>query len=188
MDKIPVNIVVGRFQPFTDGHMLCVLAAKKQLGIGTVICLIDTPDDKVDQRHPFPSSMMLPIYKELDNTYKTIVDVILIKNADIVKIGELLNDKYEIKSWTCGTDRIDAYSKMAEKYHDKAGLADDFRMIEVKRSSDDVSATKVRKALLDGDVKTFDKLTPYDTLRNVIREPNKIYNELRKQILTVYGS
>ena len=185
MIKTPVNIVVGRFQPFTDGHMYCVLAAKKQLGINTVICLIDTPDDKVDARHPFPSSMMLPIYKELDGDYKSIIDVVLVKNADIVKIGELLNDKYEIKSWTCGTDRIHAYTEMTKRYADKAGLPSDFQMIEVKRSDEDISAARVRKALLDGDKRTFEKLTPYNTLKNYMKEPDKIYNMLRAQILKV---
>jgi len=185
MTKIPVNIVIGRFQPFTDGHMRCVLAAKKQLGINTVICLIDTPDNKVDKRHPFPSSLLLPIYKDLCNDYNSILDVVLVKNADIVKIGEILNDKYIIKSWTCGTDRIDTYQKMSEKYKEQAGLADDFQMIEVPRGDEDVSATKVRKALLDGDKRTFEKLTPYDTLRSVMKEPDKIYNLLREQILKI---
>lgn len=186
MIKIPINIMIGRFQPLTNGHMKCIESAKKMLGIGTILCVIDTPDNKVDKKHPFPSSMMIPIYNELKSSHKDIIGIVPVKNADIVKIGEMLNDLYEIKSWTCGTDRIDAYSKMAEHYHDQAGLADDFQMIEVKRSDEDISATKVRNALLDGDIKTFNKLTPYETLRNAISSPNKIYNELRKQILTVF--
>ena len=74
---------------------------------------------------------------------------------------------------------------MAEKYKEQAGLADDFQVIEVPRSDEDVSATKVRKALLDGDKRTFEKLTPYNTLRNTIKNPNKIYDLLRAQILKV---
>lgn len=183
MNRIPTNIMVGRFQPMTDGHMKCIDAAWKELGIGTVICLVDTPEAKVDKRHPFSTDILLPIYNELKLTYKHINEVIIVKNADIVKIGELLNDKYEIKSWTCGTDRIDAYKAMSEKYKEQASLADDFRMIEVKRSDDDVSATKVRKALLEGDIKAFDKLTPYNTLVSYIKEPNKVYNLLREKIL-----
>jgi citrate lyase synthetase len=108
-----------------------------------------------------------------------------VKNADIVKIGEVVNDKYEIKSWTCGTDRIDAYTKMSTQYKEQAGLAEDFQMIEVPRTDDDISATKVRKALVDGDVKTFNRLTPYNTLRSYIKEPNKVYNILRSEILQV---
>lgn len=185
MNKIPTNIVIGRFQPFTDGHMKCIDAAYKELGIGTVICLIDTPEDKVDKRHPFSTNILLPIYKDLKNSFNNINDIVIVKNADIVKIGELLNNKYEIKSWTCGTDRIDSYKTMSEKYKEQAGLAVDFQMIEVKRTDDDISATRVRKALLDGDIKTFNRLTPYNTLRSFIKEPNKVYNILRSEILQV---
>lgn len=183
MNKIPTNIIIGRFQPLTDGHMKCIDAAHKKLGVGTVICLVDTPENKVDSRHPFSTSILLPIYNELKLTYKAINDVVVVKNADIVKIGEMLNDKYEIVSWTCGTDRIDSYTNMSEKYKEQAGLAPNFQMIEVKRSDDDISATRVRKALTDGDIKTFNKLTPYNTLVSYIKEPNNVYNILRQEIL-----
>ena len=165
--------------------MKCIEEAWKRLGIGTVICLVNTPENKVDKRHPFSTSTLIPIYTELKSTFKNINTIITVENADIVKIGEALNDKYEIKSWTCGTDRINAYKAMSEKYKEQAGLADDFQMIEVKRSDDDVSATKARQALVDGDVKTFNKLTPYNTLSSYIKEPNKVYNILRQKILQV---
>ena len=101
------------------------------------------------------------------------------------EIGKALNDRYEIKSWTCGTDRIDSYTKMSSTYKEQAGLAPDFQMIEVKRGGEDISATRVRKALIDGDIKTFNMLTPYNTLRSYIKEPNKVYNVLRREILQV---
>ena len=185
MSKIPVNIIIGRFQPFTDGHMKLVDAAWEKLHVPTVMCIIDTPDEKVDKSHPFPTSLLLPIYNELCKTYKNIADIVAVKNADIVKIGDALNDKYEIVSWTCGTDRINAYTTMSTRYKEQAGLSDDFQMIEVKRGDEDISATKVRKALMDGDIKTFNKLTPYETLKSYLREPNKVYNILREQILKI---
>ena len=185
MTKIPINIIVGRFQPFTDGHMKLIDAAWKQLHIDTIMCIINTPEEKVDKRHPFSTSVLLPIYNELKDTYKHIKDIITVTNADIVKIGEILNDKYEIKSWTCGTDRVQTYTKMSNDYKEQAGLPDDFQIIEVKRSGEDVSATKAREALIDGDIKTFDHLTPYNTLSSYLKEPNKVYNILRKEILKV---
>lgn len=185
MTKIPINIIVGRFQPFTDGHMKLIDAAWNQLHIDTIMCIINTPEEKVDKRHPFSTSALLPIYNELKGTYKHIKDIVTVTNADIVKIGKILNDKYEIKSWTCGTDRVQTYTKMSNDYKEQAGLPDDFQIIEVKRSGEDVSATKVRQALIDGDVKTFNRLTPYNTLRSYLKEPNKVYNILRKEILQV---
>lgn len=184
-DRIKVNIMVGRFQPLTNGHLKCVDEAMRELGVPTVLCIINTPDDKADSRHPFPTSMLLPIYNELKSTYKNIIDVITITNADIVKIGQILNDHYEIISWSCGTDRIDSYTNQSTKYKEQAGLSDDFRMIEVKRGDEDISATKVRKALLNGDIKTFNKLTPFNTLRSFLKNDNKVYNELREQLLKI---
>lgn len=186
MDKLHTNIIIGRFQPLTDGHMKCIETARKELGIGTVICIIDTPEEKVDERHPFSTSTLLPIYNDLKLSFPRMInDIVVIKNADIVKIGELLNDKYLIKSWTCGTDRIDSYTKMTNRYKEQAGLADDFKMIEVKRSDDDVSATRARQALINGDIKTFDKLTPYNTLRSYVKNSNSVYNILREKILQI---
>ena len=58
-------------------------------------------------------------------------------------------------------------------------------MIEVKRGGEDISATKVRTALKEGDIKTFNRLTPYNTLKSFLKEPNKVYNILRSEILQV---
>lgn len=178
-----VNIIIGRFQPFTNGHLKCIEEARYKIGVPTVICMVDTKDDKVDERKPFPSSLLLPLYRDAFEKYPFIKKIVLVTNADIVKIGELLaKDNYKICSWTCGTDRYDSYKKMADKYGDKAGLSDDFQMIEVKRSDDDISATKVRQALLDNDKRTFDKLTPFGSLKQHLLGNDSIYEVLRRQI------
>ena len=181
-----VNIIIGRFQPITNGHLKCAAQAYKRRGCPTVLCMIDTPEAKVDTRHPFPSSMLLPIYHDLfDGQEKFhIEDIILVKNADIVKAAEILRDKgYEICSWSCGTDRVDSYTRMAEKYAEKAGLPSDFEVIEIKRSDDDESATKLRQALKDDDKTTFFRMFPNIPLRTRLKR--NIYAELRNQLLSV---
>lgn len=181
-----VNIIIGRFQPITNGHVKCTVQAYQKKGLPTVLCMIDTPDSKVDARHPFPSAMLLPLYKDLfdGKQCQHIIDIVLVKNADIVKAAEILRDKdYEIGSWSCGTDRVDSYSKMAEKYADKAGLPADFEVIEIKRGDDDESATKLRQALRDDDKTTFFKMFP--DIRLSARLKRDIYTELRNQLLSV---
>ena len=179
-----VNLIIGRFQPFTKGHYKCIEEAMKVKGVPTVIAMIDTPEEKVDEKHPFPSSMLLPLYKNLFEHDSNVLDIILVKNADIVKIGEAFAEKgYKICSWTCGTDRIQAYSRMSSKYKEQAGLADDFEMIEIHRTDEDISATKVRQALLDDDKKTFINLTPKVSLSSYMKQD--IYNTLREQIVKV---
>lgn len=182
-----VNIIIGRFQPITTGHIKCATVAYEKAEIPTVLCMIETPEAKVDSRHPFPSSQLLPIYKELFSNPQDkshIVDIVLVKNADIVKIAEQLREKgYEIRSWSCGTDRYDSYSKMAEKYSEKAGLPSDFEVIEIKRGDEDESATKLRQALRDDDKTTFFKMFP--AIRLSTRLKINIYDELRAQLLKI---
>lgn len=180
-----VNIVIGRFQPFTKGHYACVEAAMNQKMLPTVICIIDTPESKVDERHPFPSDMLTDLYGEFFSHDEKIVGVIPVKNADIVKIGEeLKKHDFEIASWTCGTDRIDSYTKMSTKYKEQAGLSDDFEMIEVYRTDEDVSATKARQALLDDDKKAFYSMIPQVSLSTRLRI--NLYDHLKKQIDKVH--
>lgn len=179
-----INLMIGRFQPFTKGHYKCVEEAYKQKKIPTVICMINTPEEKVDEKHPFPSSILLPLYKNMFSKDNKIEDIVLVKSADIVKIGEELSKKgYIISSWTCGTDRIESYTRMSSKYHDQAGLSDDFEMIEIFRTDEDISATKARQALMDDDKETFIKLTPKIPLSMNLKA--NIYDELREQILKI---
>lgn len=178
-----INIMIGRFQPFTKGHYKCVEEARKVKDVPTVICMIETKDNKTDEKHPFPSSMLLPIYRYMFKNDPNIEDIILVPSADIVKISDQLKD-YEIVSWTCGTDRIDDYKKFTDKYHDQAHLSDDFEMIEIKRTGEDISATKVRQALLDDDKAAFLKMTPAVHLSTRLRY--NIYDILREWILTAY--
>lgn len=181
-----VNIIIGRFQPLTKGHLKCIEQAYKEINKSTVICMIDTIESKADERHPFPSILLLPLYKQLLRSNKLVRDIVLVKNANIVQIvPQLREEGYEPISWACGTDRVDSYQRMVDRYGEKIGLSDNFKIIEIKRTDEDISATKCREALLKNDPKTFYrmfipislsdqlKLDPFKTLKNQI---DKIYN------------
>ena len=162
-----VNILVGRFQPFTLGHLKCVQNIYRTRGLKTVLCMVETT--KTDDRKPFLTKILKPFYKKLVKAYEEIEDIILIKNADIVKIGEELGVLgLTAKTWTCGTDRYESYSKMAKKY------APDIEVVEIKREYSDVSATAVREAIKADHKDRFEELVPqvlygmYDKLREVL--------------------
>lgn len=178
-----VNICLGRFQPFTAGHYKCVEAAWKAKHLPTVICMINVSAAKVDKRHPFPSEMLVEAYNDLFSSDSKIMEVIPVRSADIVTIGKTLAaNGYEIGSWTCGTDRIDDYTRMSDKYGEKAGLADDFEMIEVPRTDEDISATKARTCLLNDDFKGFTALMPNGALSDM----KNLFDTLKDQIDRVY--
>ena len=170
--------MIGRFQPFTAGHYKCVEAAKNKKNLKTVICMIDVAEDKIDKKHPFPSDMLIKLYSKFFNSDSNIADVVLVKSADIVSIGKLLNSLgYKPASWTCGTDRYEDYSKLAERYHDQAMLSDDFEVIEIARSDEDISATKARSCLLDNNFDGFKSLMP-----NGISDLDQLFSSLKDQI------
>lgn len=179
------NIIIGRFQPITKGHMRCADQSFAETGNKTVLCMIKTPENKRDSRHPFASSYLIELYKELFVGSSNIIDIIdEVKNADIVKAAEhLKSEGYIIGSWSCGTDRVTAYKKVAEKYAEQAGLPDDFKVIEIKRTDEDESATAARQALINDDRKGFYKLFPQVHMSSYLQKD--LFNELRHQILNV---
>lgn len=154
-----VNIIIGRFQPFTTGHLKCAQEAQKKLGVKTVLLVIDTI--KQDGRHPFLTTQISKILDKMCKEESSLKGYVLVKNADIVKNIEILREAgYEPISWTCGTDRYKPYNDMINRYGKDINLDDDFKMIEVKRSDEDVSATAVRTALRNDDEATYTKLVP----------------------------
>lgn len=174
-----VNIILGRFQPFTLGHLKCAQEAHKKLGVKTVLMVIETNNQ--DDKHPFLTSQISKILDKMCKVEPTLEGYVLVKNADIVKNIEILrNAGYEPVSWTCGTDRFASYNRMVRDYGERIGLDPKFETIEVKRGDEDISATEVRNALKNDDEATYQKLVP-DTWK-------KEFKYLRDIILSVEES
>ena len=154
-----VNIIIGRFQPFTLGHLKCAQEAQKRLGVKSVLLVINTV--KQDARHPFLTKQIEKILDKMCKEEPTLTGYVLVKNADIVKNVEILREAgYEPVSWTCGTDRYAQYETMVKKYGKDIDLDDNFEVIEVKRGDEDISATAVRQALRNNDGDTYISLVP----------------------------
>ena len=154
-----VNIIIGRFQPFTLGHLKCAQEAQRKLGVKSVLLVINTV--KQDARHPFLTKQIEKILDKMCKEEPTLTGYVLVKNADIVKNVEILREAgYEPISWTCGTDRYAQYETMVKKYGKDIDLDDNFEVIEVKRGDEDISATAVRQALRNNDEDTYIGLVP----------------------------
>lgn len=174
-----INICLGRFQPFTKGHLRLPEAGKKENGLPCVVFMIH--NKKMDARHPFPDEL---IQKEMDiikKRYKNlIVDTFYVASADIKEIARICHENgYEPRLWLTGTDRYNVYKKMATspKYQKEFGLRSDFDAFEVKRTDDDISATKVREALKNDDKKTYDEMMLVDDI--------KLYNEFKETMKNI---
>ena len=198
----PVNVIVGRFQPFTLGHIKGaeqVYNSRHNFPDGkrlrTVFLIIDTPESKTDSRHPFASDRIIK-----DNSVCTepwFAGMYAIKNADIGKIASVCRDNgFEPVMWTCGTDRYSQYSRQAvPKYIDMYNLSNDFKVNEIARTDEDISASAVRKALKNDDKKTFEKMMPkwiwdkYDDYKVVVSAVKENRGSLTEYIKeNLYGN
>ena len=185
-----VNIFLGRFQPFTKGHLKVLELGKKENNLPTVILMIQ--NTKMDSKHPFSDDLIKKEMNIIKSEYKDIIaDILYVKSADILAFGELLHENnYEPVLWLTGTDRLIPYTKMAEKYKDQAGFISDFKTFEIKRGEEDISATKVRTAIKDNDIDEYKKLMPNKTdslfdnfkyaLDNLVEEP--VIKKSRKKV------
>lgn len=166
-----VNIILGRFQPITLGHMKMVEELYKINGYPTVFCMVS--NKKFDKKHPFSDELINKQFCEIRD--EKIAGKVYVKNADIVKFAEELHiNNYEPYLWAAGSDRYVAYKKQSDGYKEKANLLSEFDVVEIKRDDEDISATKVRESIANGDLKEFIKMTP--------KNSDKIFNEFKEAI------
>ena len=184
-----VNMFVGRFQPFTLGHVKVVEHLHKQNGLPTVIFLVKAKKKKKEDsfKRPFDETMQVNMIKQVMKEYP-IETVYVIDTAAIDKMFNAMRPKYEPVLWGTGSDRMKTYGYQVNnpKYRGELGVEDSFRLEEIPRTDDNISATKVRNALLDGDEKTYKSMTPksmhkmYKLLKQTMEESV----ELQEQVLT----
>jgi len=171
----PVNIIIGRFQPITSGHLKVVNEMYTINGNPTLFVAVRP--EKVNPKREFfdrivINDMIHSIMKN-DTTVKGIVNV---KSANIIEIfNECRFRGYEPVLIGCGTDRIQSYQRQVNDYS-KFLFTDDLTTHEISRSSDDVSATKVRQMIIDGDEASFSQYTHpttiayFDILKNQLTD------------------
>ena len=176
--KKPVNMFVGRFQPFTLGHAKVIETISKQNGYPVVIFLIKSKTKKKEDafKRPYDEETQLEMLNNLKSKYPIEKVYILDRAAIDYMFNAMRADGYEPVLWGTGTDRLKTYSYQVDKpeYREDLGVRDDFGLFEIPRTGKNISATQVRNAMLDGDEKLFKKLTP--------KEIHSMYGELKDKL------
>lgn len=173
--KKPVNIFVGRFQPFTLGHVKVFEQMYKKNGYPVVVFLVRSgkPDP---EKKPFNEDLQQAMFAEMTKQYPFLEAAFVVPNGGIDTLFAAARPAYEPMMWGYGTDRKKAYDFMINKpsYREELGVNPNFTGFEIARTDDDVSASKVRNALVVDDETTFKKMTPksvhkfYKTLQNTL--------------------
>jgi len=193
--KKKVNMFVGRFQPFTLGHVKVFEKMYKENGLPVVVFLVRGKNNDPEKR-PFDEEMQQAMFAKMAKQYPFLETAIVVPNGAIDTMFAAARPAYEPVMWGYGTDRKKSYGAMINKqsYRDQLGVDPDFKGYEIFRTDDNISASKVRNALKIDDEKTFKKMTPksihsfYKPLQNIL-EPIKENNNMKNlKSLASFGS
>lgn len=178
--KEPVNIFVGRFQPFTLGHAKVLEAIHKENGFPVIVFLIKAKKAKKEDnfKRPYSEDFQIKMFKQVQRQYKFLKEIIVLPSPAIDHMFNALRPKYEPVLWGTGSDRMKAYGYQVnnDNYRDQLNVRSDFGLFEIPRTDDNISATKVRNTMLDNDEAAFQSMTPkalhkmYDTLKSELEK------------------
>ena len=173
--KKKVNIIVGRFQPFTMGHAKVFKQIHDQNGHPVAVFTVrgKKPDP---EKSPFSEELQQAMFAKMQREYPFLEAMYVAPSAAIDTLYSMLRPAYEPILWGYGTDRKKQYDFMINKpeYREQLGVDPAFTGYEIKRADEDISASKVREAIKLDDRKTFERMTPksihdmWETLQDVL--------------------
>lgn len=158
-----VGVFVGRFQPLTKAHTAIInqLSTENDKGVIYIVKGKGTSADK--KVNPFDIDIQKTLLKAV---VPSNVEIEVIPSAFFVDELNKMSDT--IFNVYAGSDRVQGYKKFSQYMEDGKVL----NVREIKRTDEDISATKVRNALKADDEETFKSLTD--------SRIHKYYKELQK--------
>lgn len=177
-----VNLIVGRFQPFHDGHLKMAKFLKEKNGNPSVAVVV-YPGHNKSGKSPFSEDTIKKYMSGVANSEKEIVDYIIVQRGLVGSaIVKLLDKGYRTKLVGAGEDRIDDYTKQIE-YVKKSDIADQMQDLKLIQTPRVTSATKVREAISMGDYTEFKKLVPksVDNLYDLLKAEMKAGEEKKNE-------
>jgi len=181
--KKPVNMFVGRFQPFTLGHVKVFEKMYKENGLPVVVYMVRGKKKDLE-KSPFDEDTQQAMFAKMQKQYPFLEASFVVPNGAIDTMFAAARPTYEPMMWGYGTDRKKSYGSMITKqsYRDDLGVDPSFKGYEIPRTGENISASKVRQALKIDDEKTFKQLTPksihkfYKALQNIMNPMNEDKN------------
>lgn len=153
-----VNVVIGRFQPFTIGHLEM---SKQLLKENDLPCVYVYIRSKSGKNSIFSDNLTQRMLEEVEKKYSHIIDTIQLQYAFIPGVvGELQRLGYEPVFIGAGPDRYEEYQKQLSRANKELVLDEDFRIFPFKTRFSGVSGTQVREFIKNDDFDGFSKNTP----------------------------
>lgn len=166
LNEKTVGVFSGRFQPCTKKHVQIIEQMSRENDSAIVFLVKGKETSKDKELNPFNEEMQI---KMLNKILPNNAEIIVIDTGFFPEeLNEMTNNKFVVYS---GSDRVKSY----EKYNDYMNEGKELSCKEIDRSEDDISATRVREALINDDEDSFKELTD--------KRIHGMYKELKESIL-----
>ena len=162
----------GRFNPPTTGHELLLNTLKKIANGDDYKIFVSNSHSKKEKENPLPSDIKIEFMKEMFPEHAKNIIYTPTLNT-IFQIIPTVQVEYKDICMVVGSDRVEEFKSLLLKYNGKDFT---FRNIEVvsagERDPDaegttGMSASKMRKAILEADMKTFESGIPECVRKNL---------------------
>jgi hypothetical protein len=154
-----VNLLVGRFQPFHNGHLKMSKTMKEKNGLPCIIAVIH-PGHNKSGKSPFPQNLVSKYMESISKENPELIEGYFMSPRGLLGVlyGKAKELGFQVKFIAAGDDRIEDFKKQAD-YLKKAGgdFPEDIKVIETPRT---LSGTEVRKAIEEEDFLAFKKMVP----------------------------
>jgi len=183
-----LTVVFGRFNPPTIGHQKLLDAAKKAAGRGRLKIYPSRSQDK--KKNPYEPDEKVDVMRQMfpDHAENIVNDPNSRTIFDVLKQGH--DDGHSSVKIVVGADRVKEFAKLSGDYN---GKLYDFSGVEIVSAGDrdpdaegieGMSASKMRKAAVDNDFKTYRTGIP----KNIDDKTAKMMmNNLRKKMQVKEG-
>ena len=168
-----VNLLIGRFQPFHNGHLKMAKFLKEKNDLPSVAVVV-YPGHNKSGKSPFNEDTIKKYMDGVVRDEKEVIDHIIVQRGLIGSaIVKLLEKGYKPQLIGAGEDRVNDYTKQIE-YVKRSDIKDQMEDLQLVQTPRVTSATEVRQAIKDEDYQKFRKLVPHAV--------EKMYSALKSEI------
>lgn len=172
-DLKDVNLLVGRFQPFHNGHLKMAKIMKEKNDLPSIVAVVH-PGHNKSGNSPFNEDLVSKYMESVVKEHDGLIEGYFIVKRGLLGViyGAAKEHGYKVNLIGSGEDRMENYKKQAE-YLKKSG-GDFPKEIEIFETPRLTSGSEVRNSISNEDFLKFKKLVPqsvgsfYNTLVSAV--------------------
>ena len=154
-----VNLLVGRFQPFHNGHLKMAKFLKEKNGLPSIVAVVN-PGHNKSGKSPFNEDLIGKYMEAVVKDSPNLIEGYFTTKKGLLGViyGIAKEMGYKVNLIGAGDDRVNDYKKQSE-YLKKAG-GDFPKEIEVVETPRTTTGTEIRNSIENEDFLAFKKLVP----------------------------